>query len=76
MAELDYTPSATAQRLSFGRTLAISVVTSYLTRPQAAERLRGQNKRSPALVEKHLGTRGTARNWNTVMKLAALTKTP
>ncbi len=41
MAELDYTPSATAQRLSSGRTLTISVVTSYLTRPQAAERLRG-----------------------------------
>lgn len=38
---LDYTPSATAQRLSSGRTLTISVVTSYLTRPQAAERLRG-----------------------------------
>ena len=34
-------PSATAQRLSSGRTLTISVVTSYLTRPQAAERLRG-----------------------------------
>jgi DNA-binding LacI/PurR family transcriptional regulator len=41
IAELDYTPSATAQRLSSGRTLTISVVTSYLTRPQAAERLRG-----------------------------------
>lgn len=41
MAELDYTPSNAARRLSFGRTLTISVVTSYLTRPQAAERLRG-----------------------------------
>lgn len=41
MAELDYEPSATAQRLSFGRTLTISIVTSHLTRPQAAERLRG-----------------------------------
>jgi DNA-binding LacI/PurR family transcriptional regulator len=41
IAELDYTPSTTAQRLSSGRTLTISVVTSYLTRPQAAERLRG-----------------------------------
>ena len=41
MADLDYTPSATAQRLSSGRTLTISVVTSYVTRPQAAERLRG-----------------------------------
>lgn len=36
----------------------------------------GRSRLSPALIEKHLGTRGTARNWNTVMKLAALTKTP
>jgi DNA-binding LacI/PurR family transcriptional regulator len=41
MAELDYTPSVAARRLSFGRTLTITVVTSFLTRPQAAERLRG-----------------------------------
>jgi DNA-binding LacI/PurR family transcriptional regulator len=41
MTELDYAPSASAQRLSSGRTLTISVITSYLTRPQAAERLRG-----------------------------------
>ena len=24
------------------------------------------------MVEKHLGTRGTGRNWNTVLKIAAL----
>jgi DNA-binding LacI/PurR family transcriptional regulator len=41
IAELDYTPSPLARRLSFGRTLTISVVTTFLTRPQAAERLRG-----------------------------------
>src|SRR3990172_2716560 len=41
MTELDYTPSSAARRLSIGRTLTISVVTSFLTRPQAAERLRG-----------------------------------
>ena len=41
MAELDYTPSNAARRLSFGRTSTITVVTSFLTRPQAAERLRG-----------------------------------
>jgi DNA-binding LacI/PurR family transcriptional regulator len=41
MAALEYTPSSAARRLSFGRTLTISVVTSFLTRPQAAERLRG-----------------------------------
>jgi DNA-binding LacI/PurR family transcriptional regulator len=41
IAELEYTPSSAARRLSLGRTLTISVVTSFLTRPQAAERLRG-----------------------------------
>ncbi|MFN8621632.1 MAG: LacI family DNA-binding transcriptional regulator [Chloroflexota bacterium] len=41
IAELDYAPSAAARSLSVGRTLTIGVVTSYLTRPQAAERLRG-----------------------------------
>lgn len=41
IADLDYTPSAAAQRLSFGHTLTISLVMSFLTRPQAAERLRG-----------------------------------
>lgn len=41
IADLDYVPSANAQRLSSGRTLTVSVVTSFLTRPQAAERLRG-----------------------------------
>lgn len=41
IAELDYAPSATARNLSFGRTLTLGIVTSYLTRPQAAERLRG-----------------------------------
>jgi DNA-binding LacI/PurR family transcriptional regulator len=41
MADLEYTPSSAARRLSLGRTLTISVVTSFLTRPQAAERLRG-----------------------------------
>ncbi|MBX3030287.1 MAG: LacI family DNA-binding transcriptional regulator [Chloroflexi bacterium] len=41
MSDLDYTPSTLARRLSFGRTLTISVVTTFLTRPQAAERLRG-----------------------------------
>jgi DNA-binding LacI/PurR family transcriptional regulator len=41
MAQLEYTPSDAARRLSLGRTLTIGVVTSHLTRPQAAERLRG-----------------------------------
>ena len=33
----------------------------------------GRSRLTTALIEKKLGTRGTARNWNTVMKLAALT---
>ena len=32
----------------------------------------GRSRLTTALIEKKLGTRGTARNWNTVMKLAAL----
>jgi DNA-binding LacI/PurR family transcriptional regulator len=39
--ELRYVPSPTARRLSLGRTWTIDVVASYLTRPQAIERLRG-----------------------------------
>lgn len=32
----------------------------------------GRSKLTTAMIEKKLGTRGTARNWNTVLKLAAL----
>lgn len=32
----------------------------------------GRSKLTLPLIEKHLGTRGTARNWNTVRKMAAL----
>jgi len=32
----------------------------------------GKSKLTNALIEAKLGTRGTARNWNTVLKLAAL----
>jgi uncharacterized protein (DUF1697 family) len=32
----------------------------------------GRSKLTTALIEKTLGTRGTGRNWNTVLKLAAL----
>ena len=41
MDELGFSPSPAAQRLSLGRTLTVGVVVSFLTRPQAAERLRG-----------------------------------
>ncbi|HTP82908.1 MAG TPA: DUF1697 domain-containing protein [Alphaproteobacteria bacterium] len=32
----------------------------------------GNSKLTLPLIEKHLGTRGTGRNWNTVLKMAAL----
>jgi uncharacterized protein (DUF1697 family) len=32
----------------------------------------GRSKLTAAMIEKHLGTRGTGRNWNTVLKLQAL----
>jgi DNA-binding LacI/PurR family transcriptional regulator len=41
MAELEYTPSNAARRLSMGRTLTLHVAIWRLTTPQAAERLRG-----------------------------------
>jgi uncharacterized protein (DUF1697 family) len=34
----------------------------------------GRSKLTTALIEKKLGTRGTGRNWNTVLKLAAVLK--
>jgi uncharacterized protein (DUF1697 family) len=34
----------------------------------------GRSRLTTALIEKHLGTRATGRNWNTVVKLAALAK--
>jgi uncharacterized protein (DUF1697 family) len=34
----------------------------------------GTSKFTLPLIEKHLGTRGTGRNWNTVLKIAALLK--
>lgn len=36
----------------------------------------GRSKLTSALIEKTLGTRGTGRNWNTVLKLAALAERP
>jgi uncharacterized protein (DUF1697 family) len=35
----------------------------------------GRSRLTNAVIEKRLETRGTGRNWNTVMKLAALAKT-
>ena len=41
---------------------------AYLTYPDGI----GRSKVTTALIEKKLGTRATGRNWNTVLKLAAL----
>jgi uncharacterized protein (DUF1697 family) len=41
----------------------------YITYPAGI----GRSKLTNALIERKLGTRATARNWNTVLKLAALT---
>jgi uncharacterized protein (DUF1697 family) len=32
----------------------------------------GRSRLTTALIDKKLGTRGTGRNWNTVLKIAAL----
>jgi uncharacterized protein (DUF1697 family) len=34
----------------------------------------GTSKLTIGAIEKHLGTRATGRNWNTVLKMAALAK--
>jgi uncharacterized protein (DUF1697 family) len=36
----------------------------------------GRPRLSNATTEKKLGTRGTGRNWNTILKLASLAKLP
>jgi uncharacterized protein (DUF1697 family) len=41
---------------------------AYITYPDGI----GDSRLTNAVIEKKLGTRGTGRNWNTVMKLAAL----
>lgn len=41
MSELGFSPSPAARRLGLGRTLTVGVLVSFLTRPQASERLRG-----------------------------------
>jgi uncharacterized protein (DUF1697 family) len=41
---------------------------AYITYPDGI----GTSRLTAAVIDKHLATRGTARNWNTVMKLAAM----
>jgi len=42
--------------------------TAYLVYPDGV----GDSKLTTAVIERHLGAQGTARNWNTVEKLAAI----
>jgi len=44
---------------------------AYIVYPDGA----GRSRLTPTLIESKLGTRGTARNWNTVLKIAALLAT-
>ena len=44
---------------------------AYIVYPDGA----GRSKLTPTLIESNLGTRGTARNWNTVLKIADLLAT-
>jgi uncharacterized protein (DUF1697 family) len=44
---------------------------AYITYPAGI----GRSKLTPALIEPKLGCRGTGRNWNTVLKLLALSET-
>jgi len=41
IAELDYSPSPTARRLSLGKTLTLAAIVPFFTRPSYVERLRG-----------------------------------
>jgi uncharacterized protein (DUF1697 family) len=43
--------------------------TAYFTYPDGI----GRSKLTNALIERKLGARGTARNWNTVLKMHAAT---
>jgi uncharacterized protein (DUF1697 family) len=64
---------------------AVAALRSAITGPETVEALGrhlyivypagiGRSRLTNALIESKLGTRGTGRNWNTVLKLAALTR--
>jgi len=52
-------------------TIHVAGRNAYLVYPEGI----GRSKLTNALIERKLGVAGTARNWNTVLKLAALAKT-
>ena len=64
---------------------ALGVLRAALTGPEGVDAIGrqayavylngfGRSKLTNALIEKHLGSSCTARNWNTVLKLAALAR--
>jgi LacI family transcriptional regulator len=84
IADLNYVPSPSARRLSLGRTWTVDVVASYLTRPQAIDRLRGaesvlgdtafdlaiHNVESPERREKYLRELPTSNRTDGVLLLS------
>jgi uncharacterized protein (DUF1697 family) len=60
---------ATLRRAIVGRErIEIDDRHAYIVYPDGV----GQSRLSTALLDRHFGSRGTARNWNTVTKLAAM----
>jgi uncharacterized protein (DUF1697 family) len=51
-------------------TVTVVGQTAYFVYPDGI----GESKLTAAIIERHLGAKGTARNWNTVLKLAGLTE--
>jgi len=67
----DRTAVAALQKAILGREVVRAVGRhAYIVYPDGI----GRSRLTMALIEKKLGTRGTGRNWNTVMKLDALTR--
>ena len=64
---------AALQKAIVGReTLRADGRHAYIVYPDGV----GNSKLTIKLIEKHLATRGTGRNWNTVLKLGAITHAP
>jgi uncharacterized protein (DUF1697 family) len=55
--------------ISGRETVRVAGREAYLVYPDGV----GRSRLTNAVLERHLGTSGTARNWNTVLKIAALT---
>jgi uncharacterized protein (DUF1697 family) len=67
----DKTAVAALQKAIVGREVVRAVGRhAYIVYPDGI----GRSRLTMALIEKKLGTRGTGRNWNTVMKIDALAK--